>query len=61
LLFGIAPRAADEEIGDAPEHLDPARVGAGGQAASSSSISGSVAVAIMRRTPPVGAPMTIPQ
>jgi hypothetical protein len=31
LFFGIACCAADEEVGDAREHLDPARVGAGRQ------------------------------
>ena len=31
LLFGIARRAADEQIGDAREHLDAARIGAGGE------------------------------
>ena len=31
LVLRITRRAADEEIGDAGQHLDPARVGAGGE------------------------------
>ena len=31
LLLGVARSAVDEEIGEAREHLDPARVGARGE------------------------------